>query len=118
MAEENSGNYDSIKRKCVSAVTNPFFILGLVMVSLSEASLIHKLWVKPKYPVDPISAFGLQIAFLMPFLFISVFWYKIDRQIHKEGISPSFAEELNRGLLVFLTALYLLVPTMLSSVTH
>jgi len=54
---------DPIKRKCVFSEPNPFFMLGLLMVSLSEANLIYKLWIKPKYPVDPLAAFGLQIFF-------------------------------------------------------
>jgi hypothetical protein len=60
----------------------------------------------------------LQFASLMPFLFISVFWYRIDKHMNKEEISPSFAESLNRGLLILLSMLYLLFPIFLSFVTR
>jgi hypothetical protein len=118
MPADDSSQYDSIKHKCVFVVSNPFFILGLFLLSLPEANLIYKLWIKPKYPVDPLAAFGLQFVYLMPFLFISVFWYRIDKQMNKEGISPSFAEELNRGLLILLTVVYLLFSVFLNFVTR
>jgi len=43
----------------------------------------------------------------MPFLFISVFLYRIDKHLNKEEISPSFAESLNTGLLMLLCVVYM-----------
>jgi hypothetical protein len=61
----------------------------------------------------------LQFVFLMPFLFISIFWYRIDKHQNKEEISPSFAESPNSGLLILLSALYFIMfPLFLSFVTR
>jgi len=78
----------------------------LLFLLLAEVSLIHTVWIKPKYPVDNLSAIVSQVAFLMPFLMISVLWYRIDKQTNKEEISPSFAENLNTGLLLLLMVVY------------
>ena len=118
MAENDTSKSDSVKSKCIFVASNPFFILGLLLLFIAEVSLIYKLWIKPKYPVDHLSAFVLQIAFLMPFLFISVFWYRIDKHMNKEEISPSFAEALNMWLLVLLAVVYLVFSLFLSVVTR
>ncbi len=90
----------------------------MFLLSLPEANLIYKLWIKPKYPVDPLAAFVLQFVYLMPFLIISALWYRIDKHIDKEEISPSFAESLNVGLVILLTVVYLQFPVFLGFVTR
>jgi hypothetical protein len=107
MSTDDSNQSDSIQHKCVFITSNPFFILGLLFLLFAEVSLIHKLWIKPKYPVDLLSAIVLHIAFLMPFLAISALWYRIDKQTNKEEISPSFAESINMGLLMLLMIVYI-----------
>jgi hypothetical protein len=116
MPTDDSNKCDSIKRKCVFVASNPFFILGLLFLFLAEVSLIYTLWIRPKCPVVLLSTIILQIAFLMPFLAISVLWYRIDKYMNKEEISPSFAETLNIGLLSLLTVVYLAFTLLLNYV--
>ena len=118
MPTDDSNKYDSFKRKCVFVASNPFFILGLLLLLLVEVRLIYKLWIRPKYPVDLSSSLVLQIAFLLPFLVISVLLYRIDTHLHKEEISPSFAEALNVWLLSLLMVVYLAFSLFLSFATR
>jgi hypothetical protein len=118
MPADDSNKYDSFKRKCVFFASNPFFILGLLFLFLAEVILIYKLWLMPKCPVDLLSAIVLQTVFLMPFFAISILWYRIDKQMNKEEVSPSFAEALNVGLLSLLTVVYLAFTLFLNYVGH
>jgi hypothetical protein len=106
MLTNDAEKCDPIKHKHILAAPNAFFIVGLVLVSLVDANLVHKLWIKPKYAVGPLYAFTLQFVFLMPFLAISTIWHRIEKQMSKEEISPSFADALSILLLGLLVMVY------------
>jgi hypothetical protein len=107
MSNNDTNKSDSIKRKCLVVTSNPFFIIGLLFLFLVEVRLIYKLWIRPQYSVDLLSALVLQFAYLLPFLVISIIWYTIDKHLNKEEISPSFAEALNNRLFGLVIVVYI-----------
>ncbi len=107
MAGGDSNAYDSIKHRGIFALSNVAFVMALLLAGVFEATLILRVWIRPRLPIDGLTAFALQFMVLTPALLILALRLVTGKQLRKGGISPSFASILSLNLGILLTLVYL-----------
>jgi hypothetical protein len=107
MAEDESKQYDPIKHKHIFVMANVMFVVASLIACMFEAILIQRIWIKPRMPVDGLTAFTLQFVGWVPALMILSLRLMVGKQLKKGGISPSFAFGISLNLGILLMMVYL-----------
>lgn len=107
MAEDESKQYDPIKHKHIFVMSNVMFVMASLIACMFEAILILRMWIRPRLPVDGLTAFTLQFLVLIPALAIVFLRFMVGKQLRKGEISPSFAFGISLNLGILLLMVYL-----------
>jgi len=104
MAEDEPKQYDPIKHKHIFVMANVMFVVASLIACMFEAIFIGRIWIRPRLPVDGLTAFTLQFLVLFPALVIVLLRFMVGKQLKMGGISPSlaFGISLNLGILLMM----------------